>query len=61
MTVNRKRKLDQFTSHNTLQLYDFISRKKAKIRAANQGKQSKKVKPVNRKFGIVSSTSEMRL
>lgn len=42
VTVNRKRKLDQFTSHNTLKLYDFITRKRAKLRAANTGKQNKK-------------------
>lgn len=43
VTVNRKRKLDQFTSHNTLKLHDFIARKKAKLRATLQGKQNKKV------------------
>lgn len=42
VTVNRKRKLDQFTAHNSLQLYDFITRRKAKLRAANPGKQTKK-------------------
>ncbi|KAK6637648.1 hypothetical protein RUM44_008070 [Polyplax serrata] len=43
VTVNRKRKLDQFTSHNTLKLHDFIARKKAKLRATLQGKQNKKL------------------
>jgi hypothetical protein len=52
--VNRKRKLDQYSVHHDMQLYDFISRRRAKTRNMSVS-NSKLLKKVCVRFSNIGS------